>query len=280
MRQAEPGRARAKTLSHDVWGDRAPPVIRDLDRALTTGLQFLGDLHVLARRAAPWLRGPRAGADQPPVVLVHGYGADVGSLHFIARLLRRDGFEVYHVSLNTVERPVEALGQELARRIEEIREVTGNSRVDLIGHSLGGLVIRYYVQMCVGWKYVAHVVTLGTPHRGGTHAIRLIDPLRYLGIYPAPAREGSTKQLRPGSEFLRRLNSNAYRVSNLAKVDFTAIWSVADLAVLPFWNGYFRQGRNRLLLMKGHIWMIVSASVYDDLKRLLLRAAKPTKPTE
>ncbi|MCA9774259.1 MAG: alpha/beta fold hydrolase [Myxococcales bacterium] len=270
-------RRRRRTLGQDVWGDRTPPVIRDLDRTLTTGLQFVGDLHILARRVAPWLRGARASERQAPVVLVHGYGADVGSLHFVARLLRNDGFEVYHVSLNTVERPVEALGQELARKIEEIREVTGHRRVDLIGHSLGGLVIRYYVQMCAGWKYVSHVITLGTPHRGGTYAIHLIAPLRYLGLYPAPIEDGSTKQLRPGSEFLRRLNSKTYRVRNLRKVDFTAVWSLADAAVLPFWNGYFPHGRNRVLFIKGHVWMILSSSVYDLLKRILLRPASGGK---
>ncbi|MBZ0253669.1 MAG: alpha/beta fold hydrolase, partial [Candidatus Methylomirabilis sp.] len=244
---AEGSKDRAKrepTLLRGVWGERAPDFIHDLDRAVTTGLQFVGDLNIVARNRFPRLRGPQAPDGQAPVVLVHGYGVDVGSLAMMARLFKQDGFKVFNLELDTVRHPVEELGQQIARRIEEIREFTGCKRVDLIGHSLGGMVVRYYVQMCVGWKYVDHVVTLGTPHRDGTYAIYAIRPLRYFGLFPAPKREGSTEQLMPGSEFFRRINAPAYRVDNLKKVDFTAIWSAIDECVLPAWNGYLRPGKN------------------------------------
>jgi len=117
-------------------------------------------------------------------------------------------------------------------------------------------------------------VTLGTPHRGGTHVVKLIGPLRYVGIYPAPRGGGSTGQLQPGSEFFRRINSSRYRVSNLKKVDFLAVWSVIDEAILPVWNGYFAQGRNKVYVTKGHIFMILSHQVYRLVKDELLRKPK------
>ena len=56
----------------------------------------------------------------------------------------------------------------------------------LIGHSLGGLIARYYVQCLGGDERVHTLVTLGTPHGGTATA--------YLRARPAG------RQLRPGSD--------------------------------------------------------------------------------
>src|SRR3989442_7032 len=75
--------------------------------------------------------------------------------------------------------------------IGNVMRQSGAPRVHLVGHSLGGLVARWYVQESGGAKSVDHCITLGTPHRGTLAA--------YAGIGEAAV------QMRPGSAVLKQL---------------------------------------------------------------------------
>jgi pimeloyl-ACP methyl ester carboxylesterase len=46
-----------------------------------------------------------------------------------------------------------------------------NARLVLVGHSMGGLVGRYFLECLGGWKFTRALITLGTPHRGSLNAI-------------------------------------------------------------------------------------------------------------
>ncbi len=69
----------------------------------------------------------------------------------------------------------------------------GGGRVDLVAHSMGGLVARCYLQLLGGARRVDRLVTLGTPHQG-THAANFIP-------------SALVRQLLPESPFLRHLNA-------------------------------------------------------------------------
>src|SRR6185503_9065345 len=49
-----------------------------------------------------------------------------------------------------------------------------DARLVLIGHSMGGLVSRYFVECLGGWKATRTVITLGTPHRGSLNAVNFL----------------------------------------------------------------------------------------------------------
>jgi len=57
------------------------------------------------------------------------------------------------------------------------REASGarKAQVILIGHSMGGLVARYYVEMLGGWESCRALITIGTPHRGAIGALDAIS---------------------------------------------------------------------------------------------------------
>ncbi len=46
-----------------------------------------------------------------------------------------------------------------------------DAQVILVGHSMGGLVARYYVEALGGWKHCRALVTIGSPHRGAVGAV-------------------------------------------------------------------------------------------------------------
>lgn len=57
------------------------------------------------------------------------------------------------------------------------RETSGakNARVILIGHSMGGLISRYYLEVLGGWEQCAALFTFGTPHRGSVCALSFLN---------------------------------------------------------------------------------------------------------
>ena len=65
----------------------------------------------------------------------------------------------------------------LQRRVEPLLERfrtqpgRADAKVVFIGHSMGGLVARYYVDVLGGHEITDKVITLGTPHRGALNAL-------------------------------------------------------------------------------------------------------------
>ncbi|MEU4802056.1 alpha/beta fold hydrolase [Actinosynnema sp. NPDC023587] len=154
-----------------------------------------------------------------PIVLVHGIGDNRSAFAVLSGALRRRGFGVVHAVnygvLTALTGDVRRSAALLGEHVERICEQTGSDRVHVIGHSLGGLIARYYVQRLDGDARVKTLVTLGTPH-GGTLAAYL---------FPTPL----TRQLRPGSELLSELAGPCRPCGT----HFAVVWSEMDQVVVP-----------------------------------------------
>ncbi|MEZ0229652.1 MAG: lipase family alpha/beta hydrolase [Planctomycetota bacterium] len=256
--------------------------MRRFDRAATLVTKLVGDATLLAREMLPWEARTRRRApeDQNPLVMVHGFGADVGSLGFLVRILELDGWRVFPVELDTVSHHVETLAWKLARHVRRVQRRTGTTRVDLIGHSLGGLVVRYYIQMLAGFERCDRVVTIGTPHSGGTLMSYAVAPLRALGYFPERSRGKSADQLLPGSPLYEHLNGPVFRVENCDRVDFTNVWSLTDELIVPSWTARFeRATREKVFVAKGHLGLVLSASVLRYVADTLLATPRPRAPS-
>ncbi len=59
-----------------------------------------------------------------------------------------------------------------------------NAKLVLIGHSMGGLISRWFVECLEGWKDTRALVTLGTPHRGSLNAVDFLENGMKKGIGP------------------------------------------------------------------------------------------------
>ena len=120
-----------------------------------------------------------------PILLVHGFIDNHAIFTVMERALRRRGFQTlsaYDYGLLTHNIPRAAV--RLGETIEKLATKSGYERIHVIGHSLGGLIARYYVQRLGGDSYVRTLVTLGTPHHG-THLAR-IAPLLPLVRHLTP----------------------------------------------------------------------------------------------
>src|SRR5260370_337596 len=111
----------------------------------------------------------------------------------MSRELRGQGFRWSHgMNYNPLRSGVPELAEWFGRHVEDVMRISGAKRVHLVGHSLGGVIARWYIQELGGEKHVDTCVTIGTPHHGTVAA--------YLGIGPA------AQDMRPGSDVIDRLH--------------------------------------------------------------------------
>lgn len=192
----------------------------------------LGNEHVTPRgsyahhrtdRLSPSQRGlivSDLSAAATPVLLVHGI-ADNRSIFTMLRMaLRRRGHGMIHAvnysMLTPVRGDIREAARELGQHVERLRTRSGADTVHIIGHSLGGLIARYYVQRLGGHETVDSLVTIGTAHQGSLMA-ELLPPTRMV------------RQLRPGSDLIEELHEPAPD----CRARFLCVWSHADPTMVP-----------------------------------------------
>jgi pimeloyl-ACP methyl ester carboxylesterase len=183
-------------------------------------------------------RTPRR-KEQRTVVLVHGYLANRSTLFPLAAYLRLRGIQqVLGFNYGTgagVDRAARALRDYLRTHVR-------GGRIDLVCHSLGGLVARVYLEHLGGWRRVDRCITLGTPHRGTYNS------------YWLWSRVGS--ELRPDSALFARL---ATRRAEASGVRFLSVVAGADNLVIP--RVFAGHEREVVVADVGHVSMLFSPTV-------------------
>jgi triacylglycerol lipase len=114
---------------------------------------------------------PRQPAAQPPVLLVHGLYHNPSAWFAFRRQLKAGGFtSVLSYGYSSFGPHFSVIAAGLADEIRAAAKGSPSGRVQLVGHSLGGLVIRAACAEPGVCGLVEGVVTLGTPHQGSTLA--------------------------------------------------------------------------------------------------------------
>ena len=191
-----------------------------------------------------------------PIILVHGLVDNRSIFTLLRRALRRRGFgRVITLNYSPFTQDVRSVARRLEALIERTCEETGYERVHVVGHSLGGLIARYYVQQLGGDARVHTLCTLGTPH-GGTFAAHLLP-------------QKLVKQLRPGSDVVAELAQPAPGV----RTRFVAFWSDLDQLIVPKRSARIEHpdlsARNVLLRGVGHMSLPIDGRVVREIASLL-----------
>jgi triacylglycerol lipase len=154
-----------------------------------------------------------------PVLLVHGFGANKSNWLFVGRYLRQAGFgRVDALNYNPLVHDIPSLARQVVERARSLQERYDSERIHLIGHSLGGVLVRYAVQV-LDLEGVGVAATVSSPHGG----VRLARHASWMRIgYPA-----SGIDLAPGSPVMRALHETARPLPTR----FVAYYSNLDLIV-------------------------------------------------
>lgn len=189
---------------------------------LTHAVQLGREARAVARQgqliAAARRRALTGAPGDRVVVFVHGFMA-AGPVFDPMRAFveARAGVGTLDLTYGPLER-FESVVDRFAAVIEGVGE--GRS-IDVVGHSLGGIVARWYLQERGGAARVGRLVTLASPH-AGTRAARMAT----VRI----ARGSLLDAIRPDGEVVRRLREGRARAG---RVLHTAIVAGADRMVTP-----------------------------------------------
>ena len=149
----------------------------------------------------------------PPLVFVHGLGGARGNFVYLGGYLAMTGRRRRYAIQFDAGTDIAERAQALVEFVREVRAVTGADEVDLVAHSLGGLIARVALTEVGFARQVRTIVTLGSPH-AGTFSARFA-----------------------GTVLTRAIRRDADTFSNLGPpppgVRAISLWSRNDLLVLP-----------------------------------------------
>ena len=185
-----------------------------------------------------WPRKPlTTGVPQPPVLLIPGYGLHrMGLIPLAAYLRRRKNRWVWAVNNPSWRDDIPAFAASLERAVDRMLRVSGADQVDIIGHSMGGIVAAHYIKTGGGAGKVRRIVTLGTPWTG--------TKMHIFGIGK------QSHAMAPGSPETQEASP--------VNVPVTALWTATDNIILPTANAIFEDAQAVELENLGHNSMVFS----------------------
>jgi triacylglycerol lipase len=123
-------------------------------------------------------------------MLVHGLGSDGSCFQVLEHKLRSLGHPTLCVDYSGREADLPGCGRELERQASRLLRWTRGTQVQVVAHSLGGLVVRWAATHTQLQDRLGLAITLGTPH-GGT-------PMAFLAPRSLPGFGEAVRLLRPG----------------------------------------------------------------------------------
>jgi triacylglycerol esterase/lipase EstA (alpha/beta hydrolase family) len=209
-----------------------------------------GYSHASASNSPPgannWSCRP-TGAHPHPVVLVHGTFGDMSdSWQALSPLLVDNGYCVFAFNYGSAngsgDLGIYGVGDvaqsavQLSGFVDRVLAATGAGQVDIVGHSQGGMMPRYYLKFLGGAAKVGALVGLAPSNHGTT-----LDGLNALAAYFPGADQflgplcSACVEQEAGSSFLTGLNAGGDTVPG---VQYTVIESRYDEVVTPYTSAF------------------------------------------
>lgn len=133
---------------------------------------------------------------KPFVVLIHGLHQKAWVMQPLTKQLQSHGFATYQHNYYSLRDSIDKHSTALNNWLLDNHDPS--IPINMVGHSLGGLVIRDFIARFPQWK-IGRCVTLGTPHNGSTtanYANKLLSPL--VGNAYKQALDGQSAPLKKG----------------------------------------------------------------------------------
>ena len=106
------------------------------------------------------------------VILLHGLLCNDHLMKPLAQRLRAEGYDVLNLDYPSRQGDLAALADRIHPQIVEFLEERPKGNVHFVGHSLGGLLTREYLQR-YPLERSGRVLMIGTPNQGSTAVDRI-----------------------------------------------------------------------------------------------------------
>ncbi len=267
------------------WKPKELPVKYNFGDALVAGVVNGGQASPPG--ANDWNCKPTAKHPRP-VVLVHATMVTMGiNWNALSPLLKNDGYCVFALNyggepllgLLAAYGPLEASAVQVSGFVDQVLVATGAAKVDIVGHSQGGTMPRYYINNLGGAAKVANMVGLAPPNNGTDfHGMTSL-----MAQFPEWANLinsmcGACGDQMAGSDFINALN--AAGGTNPA-VNYTVITTKYDEIVTPYTSAFLPPAPNvKNITVQDVCWLDYSehlAIAYDHVAlRLVMNALDPS----
>ncbi len=188
----------------------------------------------------------REGSRRIPLLFIHGIFHNGSAFVWMRQNLALRGLtDLHELNLRTTFHTIPQMAEQVGAAVGRLQEKYGVDQVDIVAHSLGGIVSRYYVQILKGDGEVRTLVTLGSPHRG-TQWSRFAPLKRH-------------RELSPGSETFRRLAG----CRPPRRTQAIAISGSYDILMRPTGTEWWPGVRNIRLNRVGHTGLLFSNRVAE-----------------
>ena len=184
---------------------------------------------------------------RPPILFVHGWSSGSHAFMLISWYLKQKGFKnLYTMTHRPIMADLECLAQKVADRINQVLEETQAEKVNIIAHSMGGLLTRYAIKNLYMEDKVNMLIAIGGLHLGS----------RVAALMPYGK---NTLQMLYASDFMQSLADGGLTPG---KVKYVSIYSAFDNFVIPQESGNLGDGAtNHKLPFYGHLRLLYSHRV-------------------
>ena len=214
-----------------------------------------------------WL-DPKKKADcnpnQTPILLIHGFlGSSNNWVYHRYRLIKAGYTNIFTVNLGDPRKSIEDYTEVVRKKVDEIKRITGQEDIVLVGHSMGGLVAQNYRYTAQGaQQHVKKIITIGTPLHG--------TRIAHLASWISQA----AKEMIFQSPFVERLQEMAAKDVD---TKYDAISTEPDHIVIPASSAHGKRKDPKPLKATGHISYLFSPStakhLVDSVKEAIPLAA-------
>jgi triacylglycerol esterase/lipase EstA (alpha/beta hydrolase family) len=198
---------------------------------------------------------PAAAAAHTPVVFVHGYTGSASNWTAAMSVFRAAGYssgELFAYEYNSYgDNVTNARG--LATYVSQVRSRTGAAQVDIVNHSMGGLVSDWYLKQLGGAPYVAHLASLAGANHGTTAAAACL-------IYT------TCQQMYPGSPFITTLSTGD---ETPGATRYATWYSPCDGVINPYTSTRLSGATNNLVACQTHIGYLTDTAVLNQVRTFL-----------
>lgn len=153
------------------------------------------------------------------VIVIHGFARRAQSMETLAYEVHKAGYEVRNVGYSSINQSVEEVKTEVFKKFDQYISENPDKKIHFAGHSLGGLLVRAYLDQ-KQLKNLGAVVLMGTPNRGTSLVNQYEDKWYFSWLGPIIAELGVDN-----SKFLKTLKPPYYTVGVIAGSKPYSRWS-------------------------------------------------------
>lgn len=214
--------------------------------------RMIGILAALITACTAFAVAPAAhAAPSRPVIFVHGYTGSASNWTTAMSVFRAAGYsssQLYAYEYNSYgDNRVNASG--LASYVSQVKSRTGASQVDIVNHSMGGLVSQYYLKVLGGHPNVGRLASIAGANHGTTYAGACLVFL-------------TCQQMYPGSLFIQQITAGDETPGNTR---YATWYSACDGIIIPYTSTRLDGATNNNVLCQTHLGFLTDLSVLNEI---------------